>query len=77
MADEIAKAQAAGPGGDTIFGKVIGKEMPAKIASEDAQCLAFHDISPRAPTHFLAIAKKCTSQILPQRTTVKASLDIE
>ena len=52
MADEIAKAQAAGPGGDTIFWKVIGKEMPAKIASEDAQCLAFHDISPRAPTHF-------------------------
>lgn len=35
MADEISKAQAAKPGGDTIFGKVIRKEIPAKIIHED------------------------------------------
>lgn len=45
MADEIAKAQAARPGGDTIFGKIIRKEIPAKIIYEDDQvgtrrCLA-------------------------------------
>ena len=60
MADEIAKAQAARPGGDTIFGKIIRKEIPAKIIFE---CLAFHDISPQAPTHFLVIPKKHISQI--------------
>lgn len=35
MADEIAKAQVAQPGGDTIFGKIIRKEIPAKIIFED------------------------------------------
>lgn len=37
MADEIAKAQTAQPGGDTIFGKIIRKEIPAKILYEDDQ----------------------------------------
>ncbi|XP_062465802.1 adenosine 5'-monophosphoramidase HINT1 isoform X2 [Pezoporus occidentalis] len=58
MADEISKAQVARPGGDTIFGKIIRKEIPANIIYEDEQCLAFHDISPQAPTHFLVIPKK-------------------
>uniref|UniRef100_A0A8C8AHC5 Histidine triad nucleotide binding protein 1 n=4 Tax=Telluraves TaxID=3073808 RepID=A0A8C8AHC5_9STRI len=58
MADEISRAQAARPGGDTIFGKIIRKEIPASIIYEDEQCLAFHDISPQAPTHFLVIPKK-------------------
>nr|XP_033708261.1 histidine triad nucleotide-binding protein 1-like [Tursiops truncatus] len=57
------KAQAARPGGNTIFGKIICKEIPARIIYEDDQCLAFHDISPRAPTHFLVIPKKHISQI--------------
>ena len=63
MADEIAKAQVARPGGDTIFNKINRNEIPAKIIYEDAQCLAFHDISPQAPTHFLVIPKKYISQI--------------
>lgn len=37
MADEVAKAQVARPGGDTIFGKIIRKEIPAKIIYEDDQ----------------------------------------
>lgn len=37
MADEISKAQAARPGGDTIFGKIIRKEIPANIIYEDEQ----------------------------------------
>ncbi|XP_060258538.1 adenosine 5'-monophosphoramidase HINT1-like [Ovis aries] len=63
MADEITKAQVARPGSDTIFRKMIRKEIPAKIIYEDGQCLAFHDISPQAPTHFLVIPKKHISQI--------------
>lgn len=35
MADEVAAAKAAfNTGGDTIFGKIIRKEIPAKIAYE-------------------------------------------
>lgn len=43
---------------DTIFGKIIRKEIPAKIVYEDEQCLAFHDVSPQAPVHVLVIPKK-------------------
>jgi histidine triad (HIT) family protein len=43
---------------ETIFGKIIRKEVPAKIVYEDDQCLAFHDVSPQAPTHVLIIPKK-------------------
>ncbi|XP_040112924.1 histidine triad nucleotide-binding protein 1-like [Oryx dammah] len=62
MADEIAKAQVARPGGNTIFRKIIRKQIPAKIIYEDDQCLAFHDISPQAPIHFLVTPKKHISQ---------------
>ncbi len=44
--------------GDTIFGKIIRKEIPAKIVYEDESCLAFHDVSPQAPVHVLVIPKK-------------------
>jgi histidine triad (HIT) family protein len=44
--------------GDTIFGKIIRKEIPANIVYEDDLCLAFTDISPQAPTHILVIPKQ-------------------
>lgn len=43
---------------ETIFSKIIRKEIPAKIIYEDDQCLAFHDVSPQAPVHVLVIPKK-------------------
>ncbi|MFG6104276.1 histidine triad nucleotide-binding protein [Leptothoe sp. EHU-05/26/07-4] len=43
---------------DTIFSKIIRKEIPADIVYEDDLCLAFRDISPQAPTHILVIPKK-------------------
>ncbi|XP_064596185.1 LOW QUALITY PROTEIN: adenosine 5'-monophosphoramidase HINT1-like [Liolophura sinensis] len=58
MGDEIDKAQAAKPGGDTIFGKIIRGEIPTKFIHEDSECVAFHDISPQAPVHFLVIPRK-------------------
>ena len=45
-------------GNDTIFGKIIRKEIPANIVYEDEVCLAFTDINPQAPTHILVIPKK-------------------
>ncbi|MCG8601909.1 MAG: histidine triad nucleotide-binding protein [Verrucomicrobiales bacterium] len=42
----------------TLFEKIIAREIPADIVYEDDQCLAFHDISPQAPTHILVIPKK-------------------
>jgi histidine triad (HIT) family protein len=48
---------------DTIFGKIIRKEIPAQIVYEDEQCLAFRDIIPQAPVHILIIPKKAITQI--------------
>ncbi len=39
MSSEVEKAQTAVPGGDTIFGKIIRKEIPAKIIYEDDEVL--------------------------------------
>ncbi|KAM8851711.1 adenosine 5'-monophosphoramidase HINT1 [Synchiropus picturatus] len=58
MADETARAQVAQPGGDTIFGKIIRKEIPADFVHEDDLCVAFRDVSPQAPTHILVVPRK-------------------
>jgi histidine triad (HIT) family protein len=44
-------------GGDTIFGKIIRKEIPAQIVYETEEILAFRDINPVAPVHVLVIPK--------------------
>ncbi len=43
---------------DTIFSKIIRKEVPADIVYEDDLTLAFRDIHPQAPVHILVIPKK-------------------
>lgn len=47
----------------TIFQKIIDREIPAKIAHEDARCIAIHDIQPQAPVHLLIIPKKPIARI--------------
>lgn len=42
----------------SIFTKIIAREIPADVLHEDDLCLAFRDINPQAPTHFLVIPKK-------------------
>ena len=42
---------------ETIFSKIIAKQIPAKIAYEDGQYIAIHDIQPAAPVHILVIPK--------------------
>ncbi len=43
---------------DTVFTKIINREIPADIVYEDEQCLAFRDINPQAPVHVLVIPRK-------------------
>jgi histidine triad (HIT) family protein len=42
----------------TIFEKIIAREIPAQIVYEDDFVLAFRDITPQAPTHILIVPKK-------------------
>ncbi len=44
--------------GDTIFGKIIRREIPADIVYEDDEVLAFRDLNPQAPVHVLFIPKQ-------------------
>jgi histidine triad (HIT) family protein len=44
--------------GKTIFKRIIDREIPSDIVYEDDECLAFRDVNPQAPVHFLVIPKK-------------------
>lgn len=41
-----------------LFCHIVAGEIPAKIAYEDDDVLAFHDINPQAPLHVLIIPRK-------------------
>ena len=42
----------------TLFEKIIAREIPATIVYEDELCIAFKDIHPCAPMHYLLIPRK-------------------
>jgi histidine triad (HIT) family protein len=41
-----------------IFCKIAAKQIPSKLVYEDDDIVAFHDINPSAPVHFLIIPKQ-------------------
>ncbi len=43
---------------DTIFSKIVRREIPADIVYEDDEVLAFRDLNPQAPVHLLFIPKR-------------------
>jgi histidine triad (HIT) family protein len=43
---------------ECIFCKIIKKEIPAEIVYQNEEIMAFKDVEPKAPIHFLIIPKK-------------------
>ena len=43
---------------ETIFSKIIRREIPADIVYQDELVTAFRDINPQAPTHILIVPNK-------------------
>lgn len=43
---------------ECVFCKIVGGEIPANLLHEDELCVAFYDIAPTAPVHFLLIPKE-------------------
>lgn len=41
-----------------VFARILRGEIPAKVLHDDEHCLAFHDVAPQAPTHFLVVPKR-------------------
>jgi histidine triad (HIT) family protein len=48
---------------ETIFSKIIRREIPAEIVYEDDLAIAFKDIHPQAPIHILVIPKQAIAQL--------------
>ena len=59
---------------ETIFSKIIRKEIPADIVYEDDLALAFRDLHPQAPVHILIIPKKPIKSISTAATEDAALL---
>ncbi len=49
---------------ETIFAKIIRREIPADIVYEDDLCLAFRDVNPQAPVHILVIPKQPIARLI-------------
>ena len=49
---------------ECIFCKIVDGEIPSKLVYENDDVIAFHDLSPQAPTHILIIPRKHISTLL-------------
>ena len=62
-----------------LFCKIVNKEIPANVELETDECLAFHDINPKAPIHILAIPKEHIESFhdVPAETMAKLTTFIQ
>lgn len=54
---------------ETIFSKIIRREIPADVVYQDELVTAFRDISPKAPTHILIVP----NMLIPTANDVEAA----
>ena len=59
---------------ETIFAKIIRREIPADIVYEDDRCLAFRDVNPQAPVHVLVIPKQPIARLVDAEDNDEALL---
>jgi histidine triad (HIT) family protein len=59
---------------ETIFSKIIRREIPADIVYEDDLAIAFRDINAQAPVHILVIPKKTIPKLADARPEDQALL---
>ena len=54
---------------ETIFSKIIRREIPSDIVHQDELVTAFRDLSPQAPTHILIVP----NHLIPTMADVSAA----
>lgn len=57
LPSQAAATAGIDPNAPTFFDKIVKKEVKANIIYEDDLCMAFRDINPQGPCHFLVIPK--------------------
>jgi histidine triad (HIT) family protein len=57
-----------------IFCKIVRGEVPSRKVYEDTDVLAFHDIQPQAPVHFMLIPKRHVATLYDVTDEDRASL---
>jgi histidine triad (HIT) family protein len=58
---------------DCIFCKIAAGDLPSKKIYEDDELIAFHDIAPKAPVHFMIVPKAhipSTAQLGPEHAAL-------
>lgn len=64
---------------DTIFHKIIRREIPATIVFEDEHVIAFRDIAPQAPVHVLFVPKETIptlNDVQPEQAVIVGRLAV-
>ena len=62
---------------ETLFSRIIDGSIPARIFYRDDKCLAFHDINPQAPVHFLVIPIRAIPMLeQAEQQDVEVMLDV-
>ncbi len=62
---------------ETLFSKIIRREIPADIVYEDDEVLAFRDVNPQAPVHVLFIPRRAIATLddaTPDQATLLGKL---
>jgi histidine triad (HIT) family protein len=57
-----------------LFCEIVAGRVPAKIAYQDDEVLAFHDINPQGPTHVLVVPRRHVASLLDVTPTDDALL---
>lgn len=66
--DDVTRENASGgncllPAEECLFCRIVDKQVPSEIVYEDDHVVAFRDINPQAPTHFLVIPRRHISSL--------------
>lgn len=62
---------------DCLFCAIVDGDIPSNKVYEDEKCLAFYDIEPQAPVHFLVVPKEhicCARKITAENSAVVAHI---
>jgi len=59
---------------NNVFARILRGEIPAAVLHDDHLCMAFRDVAPKAPTHFLVVPKRALARLADADESDKAVL---